>query len=200
MRKIRLSMAIVLMLSFGTGCGTLRQPVSFSGLSEDAMIFIDEQPRSSETYTLYVGWDWFTSAQFANYVVPAIPFLYWKALAKEYDDQYYLMRHFSVLPILGSTKFGVFDMYGKPAELHSIYALSALIDLLTFETHTKDLQSAHPETTFAVRVLHGLLGFGSDYFQLLWIPIISPKEKFVGCCCIGPIPGGQRKTERRDVP
>ena len=176
-RKIPLSLfALALLPLVTTGCGTLKhcEPTSFSGLSQNAVAFIDEQPRSDVSYTFAVGRERLHASKGASYFVPAIPFFYLKTLGKDYDD-YYLARYLWVLPIWGSAKVGVFDKNGRPTEIHTQNGLQVLVDLASLSTHKKGLQSASPESSFAVRVLYGLLGFGTDYFQILWIPIASPE-------------------------
>ena len=174
--RIRQGAAAVMALVALCGCGSLRQSVSFRGLTKENMDFIDSVKSGAVELRLSTLSGSSSTHKTASYVIPTFPVMYWKTLG-QFKNGYGLSTVFLVFPLLTTGRGAVLDADGAPLEY---VGLAQVPFLFVYGSATRDASGPRKETTWGVGLISlPLLGpciaFGNETLRLLWIPIVKPR-------------------------
>ena len=153
-----------------SSCGSLNQRVGGDQLSERNIDFakhIIQEPDWSEMQMIIDGVDEETDKWNSSFV-PAFPVLYWTTLGSFKDDKYFAVRKVAtVFPAFYVMRDSLYTSDGKRSEqefeFNMLYAL-------WYNSHKKQKISDWKFGLIYIPGLGPFLGFGSGYFQFLWIP------------------------------
>ena len=153
-----------------SSCGSLNQRVGGGQLSERNIDFakhIIHEPDWSEMTMTIDDIDEETDMWNSN-LVPAFPVLYWTTLGNFKDDKYFAVRKVAtVFPAFYVVRDTLYTSDGKRRdqefEFNMLYAL-------WYASHKKPKSSGWKCGLIYIPGLGPFLGFGSGYFQFLWIP------------------------------
>ncbi len=180
MRPTTLGLLAALAL-VASGCGSLPPGVNHDRLTKEHMEFINAVPRAEKPRVITIddGTVRIPMSRRAWYATPPLLRFYLRGLGRvDTRDEYYFVRALSFLCIFLDCTATVFDKDGLPRHRESRLWLSCF--LLQHRTTTLNLDTDKPEHHWSVRMINipftqlTMLGFGSDYLQLFFIPLVTP--------------------------
>ena len=177
-KNMLIGCSLVIILGLLSSCGTLTQRIGGKKLSKrniDFALDMIQTPDDFDMRLTYDGEAHYTD-KWASDVMPLIPVLYWTTLGSfrgVADDEDTKDKHFAVrkvatlVPLFYVIRNSLYEADGKRRETGFEFNLLCTIWYEDFENYDNE------GWKFGLLWLPGLgpfVGFGSDYFQLLWIP------------------------------
>ena len=176
----------LLWLMFGLGiipllfcsCGTLNQQIGGSQLSKGNLAFARNMISEPDDFDMRLTYDGETryTDKWASSVVPLGPILYWTTLGsfradandEDTKDSYFAVRKVdSIIPLFYLKHDSIYDRSGKRQASGLAFNLALAVGYESFSTAKSDAWRCG---LVWIPGIGPFLGFGSDYFQFLWIP------------------------------
>ncbi|MCF6176103.1 MAG: hypothetical protein L3J71_10090 [Victivallaceae bacterium] len=177
-KNILMGCGLVVMVVMLCSCGTLNQRVGGDRLTKKNVDFALNMIQTPDDFDMRLTYDGEThyTDKWASNVMPLIPVLYWTTLGsfrEDADDEDTMDKYFAVrkvatiIPVFYLVRDSLYEADGKRRETGFEFNLLCAIWYEDFENYDEE------GWKFGLLWLPGLgpfFGFGSDYFQFLWIP------------------------------
>ena len=165
-------------------CGSLVRDVQPSGLNADDMAYIDAIPPGKGDCKITTVGAKILGAKSSTCVWPAFPIFSVESFFKDSASERYGLLHIytfmPVLPVYVGADAQVFNSKGLPeSDLH-FSGVPIIYSFISSERGMDSEGKAEKIWRFGLvdfPYINSLLSFGSDNFQFLWIPVISPSDK-----------------------
>jgi len=165
-------------------CGSLIKDVDPAGLSKEDIAFIDAIPAGRGDCKIATVGGKAEGAQSSSRVWPSFPVFSIESLFKDSSsDRYGLLHIYTFMPILPIYVGADAQIFDKKGEAESDLHFSGIPIVYSFISSERDMNlEGKGENIWRFGLvdfpyINSLIGFGSDNFQFLWIPIISPDDK-----------------------
>ena len=177
MKALALTLSVATACLLCAACGSLDRNISSTQLSKEDMAYISSVPDGNGDVMLQSSADRMSGSQSSSVFYPTFPWLQGKCFFKDSKGEGYgLISFYAFMPVV--PLFLAFDgtVYdedgGGISNLHS----NSVPILYSYVERNGDLTDYHSSKDWqfdflAFPYINGFIGFGSDYLQLLWIPI-----------------------------
>lgn len=153
-----------------SGCGTLNQKISNTRMSKENIQFAETMPHWPNYESMYMEVNDITydTDKFASYVMPTFPFLYWSTIGSFENDTFFVNRKVqTIVPVFYLIRENVFNKQGSREMSDVTFNLACVYWINVVDSQKKSYWRT------GLVWLPGVgpcIGFGSDFFQFLWIP------------------------------
>lgn len=177
-KNMLIGCVLVMMLGLLCSCGTLTQRIGGDRLTKKNIDFALDMIQTPDDFDMRLTFDGEVhyTDKWASEVMPLIPVLYWTTLGsfredaddEDTKDKYFAVRKVAtIVPVFYLIRDSLYEADGKRRETGFEFNLLCAIWYEDFENYDGE------GWKFGLVWFPGLgpfLGFGSDYFQFLWIP------------------------------